>query len=82
MQSWFCRQRASFSYVGLAFGTLFFCASLAPSLLPRNDVVQGLESGLALAVGDSLGVSVVWLWQLLELPSSRAAKLRTAYARE
>ncbi len=80
MQSWFCRQRASFiRWIGVR--DALFLRVPCPSLLPRNDVVQGLESGLALAVGDSLGVSVVWLWQLLELPSS-GAKLRTAYARE
>ena len=72
MRSWLRHQWASFSYVGLACGTLFFCASLAPSLLPRNYVVQGLESGIALAVGYGLGVSLVWLCQFLELPEPGA----------
>ena len=67
-QSWFRQLWASFSYVGLVFGTLSFSASLSPSLLPRNYVVQGLLSGLALAVGYGLGVIAVWLWRYLELP--------------
>ncbi len=47
---------------------LFFAASLSPSLLPRIYMVQGLLSGLALAIGYGVGVSIVLLWQYLELP--------------
>ena len=36
------RYWASFSYVGLAIATLFFAASLTPSLLPRPFAVQGV----------------------------------------
>ena len=71
-QSWPGRYRASFSYVGLVFATLFFSASLSPSLLPRNYIVQELLSGLALAVGYGIGVSCVWLWLYLELPEPGA----------
>ena len=67
-QSWFRRLWSSFSYIGLVFGTLFFAASLSPSLLPRNYVVQGLESGLALTIGYGLGISMVWLGLYLEIP--------------
>lgn len=76
IQVWFRRQWASFSYIGLTLGTLFFCASLAPSLLPRDYVVQGLESGIASAVGYGLGVCVAWLWKSLELPSPSAKLAR------
>ncbi|MCL4855275.1 MAG: hypothetical protein KJZ78_28265, partial [Bryobacteraceae bacterium] len=62
----------SFSFIGLVFGTLFFSVSLTPSLLPRHYAVQGVLSGLALAVGYGLGVSAVWLWRYLELPEPRA----------
>jgi uncharacterized membrane protein len=54
--------------VGLVFATLFFAASLTPSLLPRHFAVQGLLSGLALAVGYGVGVFFDWLWRYLELP--------------
>ena len=68
LQSWLGRHWAAFSYIGLVFATLFFSASLSPSLLPRNYIVQGLLSGLALAVGYGVGVFSVWLWRYLELP--------------
>lgn len=58
----------SFSFVGLAVGTLFFAASLGPSLLPRHYAVQGVLSGFALAVGYAVGVFFVWLWLYLEIP--------------
>ena len=68
LRSWGGRYRASFSYWGLAIAALFFAASLTPSLLPRHFVVQGVLSGLALAVGYGVGVFCVWLWNYLELP--------------
>jgi uncharacterized membrane protein len=67
-RSWLARYWASFSYVGLAVATLFFAASLTPSLLPRNFLVQGILSGFALAVGYGVGVFLVWLWLYLEIP--------------
>ncbi len=67
-QSWPARYGASFSYWGLVIATLFFAASLTPSLLPRHFAVQGLLSGLALAVGYGVGVLLVWVWRYLELP--------------
>jgi uncharacterized membrane protein len=41
----------SFSFVGLVFATLFFAASVTPSLVPRNYFFQGLLCGLALTIG-------------------------------
>ena len=68
LQTWLQRFWASFSYVGLAVATLFFAASLTPSLLPRNFAVQGILSGFALAVGYGVGVFFVALWLFLEIP--------------
>jgi uncharacterized membrane protein len=62
------RQVAPLSFVGLVVATLFFAASLTPSLLPRHFGVQGFLSGLALAVGYGVGVFLEWLWIYLELP--------------
>lgn len=73
---WSGRYWSSFSCVGLVCGTLFFAASVTPSLLPRNFVVQGLLSGFALAVGYSIGISSVWLWHFWELPSPGATLVR------
>lgn len=73
LKSFAGRYWASFSFVGLAVGTLFFAASLSPSLLPRHFAVQGILSGFSLAVGYGVGVFLVWLWEYLELPRPNAS---------
>ncbi len=55
----------SLSPVGLILGTLFFAASLTPSLIPRDLVVQGVLSGLSLAAGYGIGVGLRALWAYL-----------------
>ncbi len=45
-------------FVGVAFGTVFFCLSLTPSLLPRDWVFQGLIGGINAAIGYAIGVIV------------------------
>lgn len=60
---------ASFCTVGLLLGTLFFAASLTPSLLPRDYALQGVLSGVSFAAGYGIGVFARWLWGYLELPS-------------
>jgi uncharacterized membrane protein len=75
-REWLGRGWTSFSFVGLAVATLFFAASLSPSLLPRPFVVQGILSGFALAVGYGVGVFFVWLWLYLEIPRPQE-KLQT-----
>lgn len=45
-------------FVGLAFGALFFCLSLTPSLLPRDWLFQGVIGGINAAVGYALGVLI------------------------
>jgi uncharacterized membrane protein len=49
-------------------GTVFFAMSLAPSLLPREDGVQGVISGLSLAAGYGAGVAGWWIWSYFQLP--------------
>ncbi len=56
----------SFSFVGLAVATLFFAASVSPSLLPRNFIVQGVLSGLALAAGYGVGVAIEAFYYFFE----------------
>jgi uncharacterized membrane protein len=58
----------SFSALGLVLGTLFFAASLTPSLVPRHHLVQGVLSGVCLAAGYGLGVALRALWLSLQLP--------------
>jgi uncharacterized membrane protein len=45
-------------FVGIAFGALFFCLSLTPSLLPRDWLFQGLIGGITAAIGYGIGVFV------------------------
>jgi uncharacterized membrane protein len=45
-------------FAGVAFGALFFCLSLTPSLLPREWPVAGLIGGINAAIGYGLGVVV------------------------
>ncbi len=45
-------------FVGMAFGALFFCLSLTPSLLPRDWVFQGLIGGINGAFGYGIGVLI------------------------
>jgi uncharacterized membrane protein len=68
----------SFSTCGLVLGTLFFAASLTPSLLPRSFLTQGLVSGCSLAAGCGIGVSGRWLWAYMELPQLKGRLLRVA----
>ncbi len=61
---------------GLVVGTLFFAASLTPSLIPRGIPAQAALSGLCLAAGYGLGVALRWLWEYLELPLPAAGRGR------
>ncbi|MCH9642072.1 MAG: alpha/beta-hydrolase family protein [Actinomycetia bacterium] len=45
-------------FTGVAFGALFFCLSLTPSLLPRDWLFQGLIGGITAAIGYGIGVMV------------------------
>lgn len=68
VRAWAFRFWDSFSAVGLLAGTLFFAASLTPSLVPRDVFLQGVLSGCSLAAGYGMGMFGLWLWTYLELP--------------
>ena len=65
---WIRRFRATLCTTGLLTGTVFFIASLTPSLLPRGWVMQGLLSGFSFSAGYAIGVTARWIWSYLELP--------------
>jgi len=69
---------SSLSSCGLLLGTLFFAASLTPSLLPRSYLTQGVLSGFSLAAGYGIGVFGRWLWAYMELPQLKGSLLRVA----
>jgi uncharacterized membrane protein len=82
LADWTARFAATLSTPGLLLATLFFAASLTPTLLPRTFLMQGVLSGVSLAVGYGLGVWGRWLWGYLELPmpSARAHRITTLTA--
>ncbi len=61
---------------GLILGALLFAASLTPSLIPRNQVVQGVLSGFAFGAGYGIGVVLRSVYRYLELPGLSSASLR------
>ena len=58
---------ASFSLLGLIFGLTLFCASLTPSLLPRESVEQGLLSGFVFTAGYGIGMAGHGIWTFMGL---------------
>jgi uncharacterized membrane protein len=68
--------RHSFSTCGLLLGTLFFAASLTPSLLPRGLFMQGVLSGFSLAAGYGIGAFGGWFWAYMEFPQPKGSILR------
>lgn len=71
MRSWVTRFWRSLSAGGLVLGTLFFVASLTPTLVPRTYLAQGVLSGACFAAGYAVGVAWRWLWAYMELPEPR-----------
>jgi uncharacterized membrane protein len=65
---WIRRFIGPLSSTGIVFGTLLFCASLTPSLLPRSFVMQGVLCGFSFAIGYLIGVVVKEVYLYLELP--------------
>lgn len=53
---------------GMVLGTVFFIASLTPSLVPRGTLIQGVLSGASLGAGYGLGLLGSQFWQALQLP--------------
>lgn len=65
---WLEKFWSSLSLIGMLLGTLFFAASLTPSLVPRPFLIQGVLSGACFAIGYGIGVFLFWLWNYLQLP--------------
>ena len=78
MKRWPLGLWRSLSGAGLILGTLFFAASLTPTLIPRSHLMQGVLGGVVFAIGYLLGVSWRWLWHYLELPDLPPRLMRVA----
>ncbi len=65
---WIRRLIVPLSSIGIAFGTVLFCASLTPSLLPRTFVMQGVLCGFSFAIGYLIGVLLKEVYLYLGLP--------------
>jgi uncharacterized membrane protein len=71
------RQLDPLSYGGIVGALVFFGFSLTPSLLPRSPLLQGLVTGVSIAVGYGVGALVFWLgrktfsWR----PTGRGARI-------
>jgi uncharacterized membrane protein len=55
----------------MIIATIFFAASLAPSLVPRGALIQGALSGFSVAAGYGIGLGLAALWRFFELPVLR-----------
>jgi uncharacterized membrane protein len=69
MRKFFSTYLECLSYIGVIVASLFFSLTLAPSMIPRPFVLQGLLSGFAMIIGYGVGVGGVALWHYMELPS-------------
>lgn len=60
-----------FNYLGLILGSIAYCLSLTPSLLPRPVLYTGLIAGTSFAVGYGFGVLISKLirWTAIHEPS-------------
>ena len=56
------------SALGLVLAAAFFCASLTPSLAPRDPVLQGVLTGVVALIGYELGLLLARLWRFMEIP--------------
>lgn len=64
-------RRTGLTILPLLLALLFFAASLTPSLIPRDWLVQGVLGGLVAALGYLIGRAVTWVWGLMELPKTQ-----------
>ena len=78
MKNWPLGLWRSLSGTGLLLGTLFFAASLTPTLIPRTSLTQGVLGGGVFAIGYGLGVFWRWLWSYMELPTLKERNRRIA----
>ncbi|WP_306117775.1 MULTISPECIES: alpha/beta-hydrolase family protein [unclassified Roseitalea] len=70
----------SLSWFSLLIGVIFFAASLTPSLIPRDFVLQGVLGGVVAALGYGLGQFLMFVWRYMELPVAQGLTARVLHA--
>lgn len=69
-----------FSVLSLLSGLLFVAASLTPSLIPRDMLVQGFLAGVVMAIGYLVMRFALAVWDVLDIPMLTGKAARTALA--
>lgn len=67
------------NFLGLVAAVLFLCASLTPSLLPRDWIFQSIVSGLVMAAGYGIGTLFSHLWRHLPVGEPPPGVKRAAW---
>ena len=70
------RHWAGLSTLGLVAALVFFCFSMTPSLLPREWYLQGVASGICVALGYGSGTTLAWILQLFGFRPWRHSRQR------
>ncbi|WP_211295978.1 alpha/beta hydrolase [Mycobacterium aquaticum] len=63
--------------VGLSMALLFFAWSMSPSLLPRAWYLQGVATGISVAIGYGLGCTMAWVVRRCGIRPAWSARTRT-----
>lgn len=74
------RYLSGLSTPALLLAGAFFALSLAPSLMPRQPLVQGALTGMSSIIGYWIGLALSWIWLFLELPQLRGRPRRIVVA--